>query len=118
VARYGPEQFQDGFVGLDVLHQGHRDRLRCGVSLQRRSPYTAAAAADGTNRHDGRCFPRVVDVEIARHSAIGTVRVFLTHSFRYLRWLGFRYWSAQLLIAAGSLRATVFHMEAATTVNP
>jgi hypothetical protein len=63
-------------------------------------------------------FPRVVDVEIARHSAVGTVRVFLTHSFRYLRWLGFRYWSAQLMIAAGSLRTTVFRSKAATTANP
>jgi hypothetical protein len=53
-------------------------------------------------------FPRVVDVEIARHSAIGTVRAYLTHSFRYLRWLGLRYWLVQLMIAVGSLRTTVF----------
>ncbi len=53
-------------------------------------------------------FPRVVDDEIRQGRPLGGVRAFLKHSFRYLRWLGFRYWLCQLLIALGSLRTSVF----------
>jgi hypothetical protein len=56
-------------------------------------------------------FPRVVDEEIARRRVPRTVRAFLTHSFRFMRWLGLRYWSGQLLIAAGSLRAALVRSE-------